>query len=147
GGYIALSGLAFTPDLYSCGIVNAGISDIISFLESIPPTWTPFKKMLYEVIGDPVEEKEELIATSPYHHISNIKAPILIAQGAKDRKVKKSLTDNFVKKLKENNVKVIYMVKENEGHGFKNEENRIEYYRMAEKFLYKNLNGRIEKHK
>ncbi len=36
------------------------------------------------------------------------------------------------------------MVKENEGHGFRNEENRFDFYRAMEKFLGKHLGGRVE---
>ncbi len=145
GGYSALQGLVSTSDLYACGVSLAGMPDIISFLESIPPTWTPFKKMLYEIVGDPVKDKEQLTAASPYHNVDKIKVPIFIAQGTNDTKVKKSITDKFVQKLKENGVTVKYMVKENEGHGFRNEENRIEFYRETELFLAKYLKGRKEK--
>ena len=146
GGYAALQGLVSTPDLYACGISLVGMADIPSFLESIPPTWRPFQKMLYEIVGDPNKDMEQLIETSPYRNINKIKAPIFIAQGANDTKVKKSLTDDFVKKLKDNGVTVQYMVKENEGHGFRNEENRIDFYRETEKFLAKYLKGRKEKY-
>ena len=145
GGYCALQGLVSTPDLYSCAVSLGGMSDILSFLESIPPTWTPFKKMLYEIVGDPVKDKEQLVAASPYYNVDKIKAPIFIAQGANDTKVRKSTTDKFVQKLKDNGINVQYMVKENEVHGFKNEENRIEFYRETEKFLAKYLKGRKEK--
>jgi len=118
------------------------VSDIPTFLKSIPPTWTPFKKMLYEIVGDPVKDKKQLIATSPYRNIDKIKAPIFIAQGANDTKVDKSITDKFVQKLKDNGVTVKYMVKDNEGHGFRNEENRIDFYRETEIFLAKYLKGR-----
>ena len=145
GGYAALQGLVSTPALYACAVSLGGMSDILSFLESIPPTWTPFKKMLYEIVGDPVKDKEQLIAASPYYNVDKIKAPIFIAQGANDTKVRKSITDKFVEKLKENGITVQYMVEENEGHNFRNEENRIEFYRETEKFLTKYLKGRKEK--
>jgi len=145
GGYCALQGLVSTPDLYSCAVSLGGMSDILSFLESIPPTWTPFKKMLYEIVGDPIKDKEQLVAASPYYNVDKIKAPIFIAQGANDTKVRKNTTDKFVQKLKDNGINVQYMVKENEGHGFKNEENRIEFYKETEKFLAKYLKGRKEK--
>ena len=142
GGYTALQGLVSTPNLFACGISLAGMSDIPSFLESIPPTWTPFKKMLYEIVGDPVKDKKHLIATSPYRNVDKIKAPIFIAQGVNDTKVNKSITDKFVQELKGNGVTVKYMVKENEGHGFRNEENRIDFYRETEIFFAKYLKGR-----
>ncbi len=145
GGYVAFQGLAKTPDLYKCGISQSGISDITSFLETIPPTWTPFRKMLYEMIGDPVLDSTKLIANSPYFNIQNISAPILIAHGANDSKIKLDHINNFVKKLSAKGIEVKYIIKDNEGHGFKKEENRIEYYREVETFLAKHLKGRKDK--
>jgi len=145
GGFVALQGLAKTPELYKCGVSQAGIFDIPSFLETIPPTWTPFRKMLYEMIGDPILDSTMLKANSPYYNSENITAPILIVHGANDSKIKLVHVDSFVKKLTDNGVRVKYIVKDDEGHGFKKEENRIEYYREVETFLAKHLKGRKEK--
>lgn len=145
GGFVALQGLAKTPELYKCGVSQSGILDITSFLETIPPTWTPFRKMLYEMIGDPILDSTMLKANSPYYNSENITAPILIAHGANDSKIKLAHVDSFVKKLSDNGVSVKYIVKDDEGHGFKKEKNKIEYYREVEKFLAKHLKGRKEK--
>ena len=145
GGFVALQGLAKTPDLYKCGISQAGISDIPAFLETIPPTWTPFRKMLYEMIGDPILDSAMLKANSPFFNSENITAPLLIAHGANDSKIKLTHVDSFVKKLTDNGVTVKYIVKDDEGHGFKKAENNIEYYREVEKFLATHLKGRKEK--
>ena len=145
GGFVALQGLAKTPELYKCGVSQAGIFDIPSFLETIPPTWTPFRKMLYEMIGDPILDSTMLKANSPYYNCENITAPILMAHGANDSKIKLVHVDSFVKKLTDNGVRVKYIVKDDEGHGFKKQENRIEYYREVETFLAKHLKGRKEK--
>ena len=37
-----------------------------------------------------------------------------------------------------------YVVKDNEGHGFHNEENRLYFFRAIERFLAKHLGGRAE---
>lgn len=145
GGYVALQGLAKTPDLYKCGISQSGISDITSFLETIPPTWTPFQEMLYEMIGDPVRDSTILNANSPFYNVEKINAPVLIAHGANDSKIELSSVNNFVKKLTDIGVEVKYIIKDDEGHGFKKEENRIEYYQEVEKFLAKHIKGRKEK--
>jgi dipeptidyl aminopeptidase/acylaminoacyl peptidase len=145
GGFSALSGVSKNPNLYQCGVSQAGITDILTFLETIPPTWTPFRAMLYEMIGDHVKDEKMLKAQSPFYNADKIKAPLFIAHGINDSKVKKSDVDEFVKKLEDNGVKVKYMVKDNEGHGFKKEENKIEYYKEVELFLAKHLKGRKEK--
>ena len=144
GGFVALEGVTKNPNLYQCGISQSGITDILSFLETIPPTWTPFRAMLYEMIGDPIKDEEMLKAQSPFYNVDKIEAPLFIAHGLNDSKIKKADVDKFVKMLENNGVEVKYMLKENEGHGFKKEENRIEYYREVEAFLAKYLKGRKE---
>ena len=144
GGYAALAGLAFTPDLYACGVDYVGVSNILSWFEAIPPYWEPLRDMFYEMVGDPEKEQELLKAASPLFHVDNIKVPLFIAQGANDPRVPKAESDQMVEALKVRGIEVPYMVKENEGHGFANEENRFDFYRAMEKFLGKYLGGRVE---
>ena len=135
GGYAVLAGLAFTPDLYACGINYVGISNLFTFLETIPSSWEPFRKQMYEKIGHPEEDKELLKKVSPFFHVDKIKAPLFVVHGANDPRVKKAEADQIVTKLESKGVKVPYLVKSNEGHGFRNEENQIEFYRLMEVFL------------
>lgn len=139
GGYTVLAGLAFTPDIYACGIDYVGPANIFTFLESIPPYWEPYRDILYEMIGNPETDKEMLRAVSPIFHVDKIKAAVLIAQGANDPRVKQEESDAMVAELKKHGVDVTYMLKENEGHGFKNEENRFDFYRTMESFLSRHL--------
>jgi dipeptidyl aminopeptidase/acylaminoacyl peptidase len=141
GGYATLAGITFTPDLYACGIDYVGVSNLFTFLGSIPSYWEPYRKMLYEMVGDPnkPEDKKRLEATSPVFHVQRIKAPLLIAQGAKDPRVNKNESDQMVEALRKRGVEVQYILKEEEGHGFNNEENKFEFYRAMEEFLAKHL--------
>ncbi len=139
GGYATIAGLTFTPDLYRCGIDYVGVSNIFTILENIPPYWEPYRQMMYEMIGDPEKDKESLTETSPVFHARNIKAPLFIAQGANDPRVKKIESDQMVAAMRERGVEVEYMVKENEGHGFHNEENRFDFYERMEKFLEEHM--------
>jgi dipeptidyl aminopeptidase/acylaminoacyl peptidase len=142
GGYAALAGLAFTPELYAAGVSYVGISSIFTFLESIPPYWEPARKEIYEKWGDPVKDRELLLAASPLYHADRIRAPLFIAQGARDPRVKKSESDQMVRALRGRGIPVPYMVREDEGHGFRNEENRRDFYRALEAFFSKYLGGR-----
>ena len=108
-------------------------------MESIPPYWELYRSMQYEMIGDPVKDKELLESVSPLLHVDKIKAPLFVAQGANDPRVKKSESDQMVEALKARGIDVPYMVKENEGHGFYNEENQFDFYREMEKFLKKHI--------
>lgn len=144
GGYAVLAGLAFTPDLYACGVDYVGVSNIFTLLETIPPYWELGRQMLYEQIGDPVKDEELLRAASPVFHADRIQAPLFVAQGANDPRVKKAESDQIVEALRKRGVDVEYMVKDNEGHGFHNEENRFEFYRAMERFLAKHLGSLAE---
>jgi dipeptidyl aminopeptidase/acylaminoacyl peptidase len=139
GGYAVLAGLTFTPDLYACGIDYVGISNLFTLLKTIPPYWKPMQAMMYERIGHPVKDKELLQKISPLFHAHRIKAPLMVIQGAKDPRVNINESNQIVEALKKRGIDVPYIVKENEGHGFRNEENRFEVYEAMEKFLAKHL--------
>ncbi len=137
GGYATLCGVTFTPSLYACAVDYVGVSNLFTFLKTIPPYWRPMLEMMYEQIGHPEKDREQLAATSPALHAECIRVPLLIAQGSNDPRVNKAESDQMVEALRENGVTVEYMVKENEGHGFANQENRFDFYRAMEAFLGK----------
>ncbi|QQS30729.1 MAG: S9 family peptidase [Sphingobacteriales bacterium] len=140
GGYAVLAGLTFTPDLYACGIDFVGVSNLFTFLNTIPPYWKPFLNMMYEMVGHPEKDKDHLTATSPVFHVQKIKAPLFVAQGAKDPRVNINESEQIVNALRDKGVEVQYLVKDNEGHGFHNQENKFEFYEAMEKFLALHLN-------
>ena len=139
GGYATLAGLTFTPDLYACGVDYVGVSNIFTLLETLPPYWELGRQMMYEMIGDPETEQDLLKAASPLFHVDKIKAPLFVAQGANDPRVKQAEADQIVEALQSRGIDVPYMLKEDEGHGFYNEENQFDFYREMEAFLSKHL--------
>ena len=143
GGYATLAGITFTPDLYNCAVDYVGVANLFTFMNSIPPYWEPYKEMLYEMVGHPEKDSVVLYETSPVFHVDKIKVPLLIAQGAHDPRVNKNESDQMVAALKEKGIDVPYMVKDNEGHGFRNEENRFDFYGAMEQFFFKHLGGRM----
>ncbi|MBR1712538.1 MAG: S9 family peptidase [Alloprevotella sp.] len=139
GGYATLAGLCFTPELYRCGVDYCGVSNLFTFMQTIPPYWKPLLEMMYEQVGDPVKDHDLLAAASPALHADRIRVPLFIAQGANDPRVNKAESDQMVAALRERGIEVEYMVKDNEGHGFGNQENRFDFYRAMEAFLAKYL--------
>lgn len=139
GGYATLAGLAFTPHLYRCGIDYVGVSNLFTFLDSLPPYWLPYLEMMYEMVGHPERDKEQFQATSPLFHADNITVPVLVAQGANDPRVKIQESDQIVEALRSRNIETTYIVKSNEGHGFSNQENTFEFYEAMETFLATHL--------
>lgn len=139
GGYATLAGLTFTPDLYTCGIDYVGVSNLFTFMNTIPPYWKPMLDMMYEMVGNPVSDSILLASSSPALHADKITAPLFVAQGANDPRVNKAESDQMVEALKNRGIEIEYMVKDNEGHGFHNQENRFEFYKAMEQFLNEHL--------
>lgn len=144
GGYATLAGITLTPDLYACAVDYVGVSNLFTFMSTIPPYWKPYLDMMYEMVGDPEKDKELMTAASPVFHVDKIKCPLFIAQGANDPRVAKAESDQMVEALKKRGIDVPYMVKDDEGHGFANEENRMDFYKEMERFFGKYLGGRVE---
>jgi dipeptidyl aminopeptidase/acylaminoacyl peptidase len=145
GGYAALAGAAFTPDLYTCAVDIVGPSNIMTLIASVPPYWEPLLKLFYSRVGDPNAEEEMLKERSPLFSAHKIKIPMLIGQGANDPRVKQSESEQIVAALKANEQYVEYVVYPDEGHGFARPENRLDFYGKTENFLARYLDGRIEK--
>jgi dipeptidyl aminopeptidase/acylaminoacyl peptidase len=139
GGYATLQGLVVTPTLYAAGVDYVGVSNLFTFMQTIPPYWKPLLDMMYEMVGNPETLKAQFEATSPALNAHRIMAPLFVAQGAKDPRVNIAESDQIVEAMRKRGVEVEYMVKENEGHGFRNEENRFDFYRAMEKFLARHL--------
>jgi dipeptidyl aminopeptidase/acylaminoacyl peptidase len=141
GGYATLSGITKTPDLYAAAVNYVGVSNLFTFMKTIPPYWEPFREQMYEMVGNPddASDKARLTATSPALNANKIKTPLLVAQGARDPRVNKAESDQIVEALKKRGIDVQYIVKDNEGHGFANEENRFEFYGAMEAFFAKHL--------
>ena len=112
---------------------------MFSFMKTIPPYWKPFLEMMTEMVGDAEKDKAQLTLTSPALNADKIKTPLFVAQGAKDPRVVKAESDQMVEALKKRGIDVDYMVKDNEGHGFRNQENQFDFYEAMEKFLAKHL--------
>lgn len=144
GGYAALAGAVFTPDLFRAAISVVGPSNLISFLNTTPPYWSTELENIRRRVGNPETEIEFLKSRSPYFHADRIRIPMLIAQGANDPRVKKAESDQIVEALKKHGVPHEYLLFEDEGHGFARPENQLRFYKTAEAFLAKHLGGRAE---
>ena len=139
GGYATLSGITKTPELYRCAVSYVGVSNLFTWIEAIPPYWKPYLEMMYEMVGHPERDAERFRATSPLFHADRIRCPLLVAQGANDPRVRKEESDQIVQALRDRGIDVGYLVKDDEGHGFHNEENALEFYAAMESFLDSHL--------
>ncbi|MGC8669447.1 MAG: prolyl oligopeptidase family serine peptidase [Chthonomonadales bacterium] len=144
GGYAALAGAAFTPDVFACAVDVVGPSNILTLIASIPPYWEPLKRLFAVRVGDTDADRDLLMQRSPLFSADRIQCPLLIAQGANDPRVKRTESEQIVAALRERGKDVEYLLFEDEGHGFARPENRLRFYAVAEKFLARWLGGRVE---
>ncbi len=146
GGYATLAGLAFTPEVFACGVDIVGPSNLETLLETIPPYWEPQVKQFHERMGNPAtpEGKQLLIDRSPLHKASAIVKPLLIGQGANDPRVKQAESDQIVTEMEKHGIPVTYALFPDEGHGFAKPTNNIAFNAVAENFLATCLGGRAE---
>jgi dipeptidyl aminopeptidase/acylaminoacyl peptidase len=144
GGYAALAGATFTPDLFCCAVDIVGPSNLITLIKTIPPYWAPLVQVFLQRVGNPDSEEEFLKSRSPLFQVDRIKIPMLIAQGANDPRVKQAESEQIVEAMQNKGIDYEYMLFPDEGHGFAKPENRLKFYAAAERFLAKHLGGRYE---
>lgn len=145
GGYAALAGAAFTPEIYACAVDIVGPSNLETLIRSIPPYWEPMRRIFDLRVGNVDVEPEFLRSRSPLFAADRIQIPMLIAQGANDPRVKQAESEMIVKALKSKGKPVEYLLFPDEGHGFARPENRLKFYAAAESFLERHLGARRKK--
>ncbi|WP_339743120.1 S9 family peptidase [uncultured Rubinisphaera sp.] len=147
GGYATLAGLAFTPELYACGVDIVGPSNISTLLDSIPPYWEAGRAFLHGMVGDPNTEegRQRIREASPLFSADKITKPLLIVQGANDPRVKQAEADQIAIALRDRGHEVSYLLADDEGHGFAKPVNRMAMYAEIEAFLADQIGGRYQK--
>jgi dipeptidyl aminopeptidase/acylaminoacyl peptidase len=146
GGYATLVGLTFTPDTFACGVDIVGPSNLVTFLQTIPPYWQPTVELWATRVGDyrTEEGRSFLTQRSPLTFVDRINKPLLIGHGANDPRVKRSESDQIVETMQQKGIPVTYVLFPDEGHGFARPENRLSFYAVTEQFLSDHLGGRSE---
>ena len=146
GGYSALMAATKTPEAFACIVDVFGISNLITFMATIPPYWGPWFSIWKNRLGDPATEagRALLAERSPINHLDRATKPILIAQGMRDVRVVAAESEQMVAALKQRGVPVTYITFPDEGHGFVRPENRLAFYGVTEAFLAKHLGGRYQ---
>ncbi|MFV8280885.1 alpha/beta hydrolase family protein [Christiangramia marina] len=141
GGYAVLRGMTKTPEKYACGVDYVGVSNLNTFMQTIPPYWEKYREIMYKIWYNPDNAEEQAIMNeiSPALHVDKIKRPLFVVQGANDPRVNIDEADQIVESLRARGVEVPYMVKYDEGHGFGKEENRLDLYKAMMGFFAEHL--------
>ena len=146
GGYATLVGLTCTPETFACGVDIVGISNLVTWMETMPPYWAPQIELFAARIGDHRTEEGRAFLTerSPLTYVDRIQRPLLIGQGANDPRVNQAESDQIVQAMQEKGIPATYVVYPDEGHGFTRPENSLSFFAVAEAFLSECLGGRYE---
>lgn len=143
GGYAALVGAAFTPDVFRCAVDAIGPVNLVTFLQSLPPHWETARATFYRRVGHPETDARFLLDHSPISRVDQIRIPLLIVQGANDPRVPAAEAEQLVQALRASGIPHDYLLFSDEGHGFSKPANRLAYYAAAERFLATHLGGRF----
>jgi dipeptidyl aminopeptidase/acylaminoacyl peptidase len=141
GGYAALVGATFTPDVFACAVSMVGPSNLNTLIASFPEYWKPMIQLWHKRVG---EDPDFLWSRSPLSRVDAITIPVLIGQGENDPRVKRAESEQIVAAMAEHGIDHEYVMYENEGHGFAKPENRLDFYHRVDRFLAKHLGGRAE---
>jgi len=146
GGYATLVGMTFTPETFACGVDIVGVSNLVTWMETIPPYWAPQIELFATRIGDHRTEEGRALLTerSPLTYVNQIQRPLLIGQGANDPRVPQAEADQIVQAMQEKGIPVTYVLYPDEGHGFARPENSLSFFAITEAFLAECLGGRYE---
>ena len=136
GGFATLSCVTRLPEYWSAAVDIVGPSNLVTFARAVPPQWVRF---MAKWVGDPDTEEEFLRERSPITYVDQVRAPLLVLQGAKDPRVVKSESDQMVERLRELGREVEYVVFEDEGHGFTRYTNEVRAHRLTSDWLEQHL--------
>lgn len=138
GGFATLSCLSRLPDLWAVGADIVGPANLITFVQSVPPWW---RQLMNAWVGNPETDRDLLIERSPITYVDQIRAPLLIIQGAKDPRVVKAESDQMVERLRALGREVRYDVYDDEGHGFTRRTNELKAMKDIAEWLERHLIG------
>lgn len=135
GGFATMAGLAFTPDLYRCGVNYVGVTDAALLLKTLPDSWEDGRVEVEAMTGNAKKDGERIKATSPLENVDKVRVPVFFAYGRLDERVDIRHGTRMASVLKKNGIPVVWMEREDEGHGYSKKVNQLAFYGEMEKFL------------
>jgi pimeloyl-ACP methyl ester carboxylesterase len=137
GGYMTLTLAMRHPELWKAAVDMFGPYDLVeSFLARIPETWKPY---FYEAVGHPDRDRAALLERSPKTYMQDLRAPMLVIQGANDPRVVEAESHDVVETLRAAGKDVDYLVFADEGHDVIKYENKVRCYTAITEFCRKHL--------
>ena len=135
GGYAAMAGIVFTPELYCAAINYVGVVDINTLIpKGMPPERMYWLNTRLGDLGDTVDRKR-IHDTSPVNFAERIRVPLLMAYGRNDPRVRVDQAYDIERAMKKTGKPFEFVIEDDEGHGFRTEEKRIAFYERIDRFL------------
>ena len=140
GAYIAICALEATPNLYACAVAFAGVYDWERHLKQVAKQERWYREdFSFETwsywLTSPGDAFPEVYSSSPINFVDRIKAPVFVIHGMEDTVVEAKQSKLLLSALKKHNKEFKTLFDTWEGHGFRDEEKRIDLYRKIEEFL------------
>jgi len=142
GGYATLMGLVRHPDRWRCGVAWAAVSDPrLLFRWSVSSDIGDEGRLyqLPQLIGDPVADAAYLDSVSPVEQAGRIKAPLLLAMGARDRRVPLEHGTRMRDALAKAGNAPDWVLYDDEAHGWLAPRNQVDFAQRVERFLARHL--------
>jgi dipeptidyl aminopeptidase/acylaminoacyl peptidase len=142
GGYAALAGVTFTPDLYACAAAWAPVTDLRQFLATRASDYGRDSRMISSwtrFIGDRNDDAAKLDAVSPARNVEKIRVPVLLVHGKADSTVRIDQSEEMDQALRRAGKKVTFISIEKETHYMETSDTRIRWLTALEKFLKDNI--------
>ena len=136
GGYAALIQLVFNPEVYRFGIILVAPTDLVDLINWRKKWKQEAAYTFYtKTIGDPKTEHSMLERFSPINFVERIQAPVFIVHGSQDARVPIAQALQLRRELRKTGKEFRWLVRKDEGHGFKKTKNRVELFREIDEFL------------
>jgi dipeptidyl aminopeptidase/acylaminoacyl peptidase len=143
GGYAAMAGLTFTPELYAAGVNYVGVTDL-KLIASQRRSRDDRKFWTKTRLGDFYEDADELYARSPVNFAQQIQAPVIMAYGQTDPRVTREHGDDMRAAMSKHGKEFEFLIESGEGHGFRKEENAIAFYTRVDEFLKRYVLAKVD---
>lgn len=140
GGYSAICGAAFEPDLYQCAITNMGVFDWEEMIKSRKRQEHEYSAhKLVEELGDPKLDQTRFEEISPIYHVDKIKIPIFVIHGKDDSNVSIKQSKMLKSELQKHGVEHEVLFVGDEGHNIFSLKKRVKTYEQILAFLAKHM--------
>jgi dipeptidyl aminopeptidase/acylaminoacyl peptidase len=136
GGYLTLTALTKTPDVWAAGVAMFPFVNWFTELEHEDPLLRQYD---IQTMGDPKENEALYRDRSPIFFVDRIRSPLMLVAGKNDPRCPAEESEQVSRALTERGAPCEYLLYADEGHGFARRENMFDAYAKIAAFLDRTL--------